>query len=82
MARTRRATRSARAVGASRPAVSLRRDVDEQIAQAVFHRVPVELDVVIAVDDREPVAGGDEVGERVEDDAVPLDDGASSFRPA
>ena len=42
----------------------------------LLHGVPVELDVVVAVHDREPVSGADEVGERVEDDTVSLGDGA------
>ena len=46
-----------------------------RFAELVLHRVPVELDVVIAVDDRQTVARGDEVGERVEDDAMPRSDG-------
>ena len=58
-----------------RPGLPLRRDVDEEIAELVLHRVPVELDVVVAVDDRQTVARGDEVGERVEDDAMPRSDG-------
>ena len=50
-------------------------------AEVVLHGVPVELDVVVAVHDRERVARGDERRERLEDAAVARD-AARSFTRA
>ena len=47
---------------------------EEQRAEVVLHGVPVELDIVVAVDERERVPIRHEAGERVEHVAMALDD--------
>ncbi len=49
---------------------------DERRSELLLHGVPVEIDVVIAVHDRERVACGDERGELLEHVPVPRDRGA------
>lgn len=63
--------------GVERGAVGRRRmrqGLEEEPAELLLHAVPVELDVVVAADDRDRMAVGDEAGELGEDVSVTLRD--------